>query len=64
MKVLSMLTLVVAVVGPKPATYSLHPIGRVEKAAGIVLDRRFQPGLLGLDSRGQLAPIGGIQRMT
>lgn len=61
MRLLSILTVVVAVDGlawlkaedAKPATYSLHPIGRVEKAAGkttIVLDKKLQPGLLGLDS--------------
>jgi tRNA-Thr(GGU) m(6)t(6)A37 methyltransferase TsaA len=38
---------------PKPATqFAVHPIGHVRKAEGrttIVLDRKYEPGLLGLD---------------
>ncbi|MBF0247910.1 MAG: SAM-dependent methyltransferase [Alphaproteobacteria bacterium] len=36
-----------------PDTFLLHPIGRVEKAGAattIVLDEKYQPGLLGMES--------------
>ena len=38
---------------PEPKTFTVHPIGRVEQKEGqtrIVLDEKYQPGLLGLDA--------------
>jgi tRNA-Thr(GGU) m(6)t(6)A37 methyltransferase TsaA len=37
---------------PTEKTFTIHPIGQVQKADGrilIVLDKKYQPGLLGLD---------------
>lgn len=49
----------------QPKTFSIHPIGYVRKSAGkttIVLDKKYQPGLLGIDRKKEIWVIWWFDR--